>query len=126
MHSGVASVGAISRLAHRTFPHPHTFIHLQAASPHLPYPTPPSPFFDLFLSSIFPPPPTSSAQERGQEPSGSLEQQVVIVIGAFLLLSGITGNKQADSLQRDSFPHRQGDIYVVEEGGQGSDPSVED
>ncbi len=60
------------------------------------------------------------------------------MISAFLLLSGITGNKQADSLRRGSFPPCQGDIYVVkgqknrergregEERGQGSDPSVED
>lgn len=61
----------------------HTFIHLQPASPHLPYLSLSS--LSLFRSSlppspVFSPPslpPFSYAQERprGQEPSGSLEQQ---------------------------------------------------
>lgn len=69
---------AISRLAHPTFPHPHTSIHLQPASLHLPYLS-----FSLshFTSHLFQSLSglslSSSAQERlrGQEPSGSLEQQ---------------------------------------------------
>jgi len=57
-----------------------------------------------------------------------------VISAFFLLLLGITGNKQADSLRRASFSTpRQGDMVKGrrtgregEEGGQGGDPSVED
>lgn len=91
----------------------HTFIHLQPASPHLPYLSlslfPLSFLFDLSLPPLsFPLPPSlrSPMPRRDRE-----DKNLQVALNSrdsdqciFLLLSGITGNKQADSLRRGSFP----------------------
>lgn len=87
VHNSVATVGAISRLAHPTFLHQDTFIHFlrSPASPHLPYlPFPSlfiahhfcSLFLSLSLSLLYLPSPHPPPPRRDREPSGSLEQQV--------------------------------------------------
>lgn len=112
VHSGVAGVGAISRLAHPTFPHPHTLSFTYNLPPHISLISLslPSLFFDhLSLPPLsFPLPPSlrSPMPRRGRE-----DKNLQVALNSrdsdqciFLLLSGITGNKQADSLWRGSFP----------------------